>query len=299
VEVTVRASGYIQSAYYYANDEHGAQYPECRTSAAPILSSGYKIHSGLSGSMHDHCLLFKADIDILGTQNSIANHTIAPVVESYPWSHGATRSSMKLERSYIASEDESMINWSHNAQTMLMVVNTDKPNAFGEPRGYRIQPGRGGGMHLTIKNSSNLLNAQNFATHQLYVTQHKDSEPHASHALNNYDVTDPVIDFAAFFNGEGLHQEDVVLWFNLGMHHVPHTGDLPNTVFSTAQGSMLIMPHNYLLHDPSRDSRQTVRIDYDDEQGVEIIKTFDAELANGSVNLVRVPRYCLPVEQCR
>jgi len=34
------ASGYIQSAYYAANGEYG-----------------YKIHDGLSGSMHDHVLV--------------------------------------------------------------------------------------------------------------------------------------------------------------------------------------------------------------------------------------------------
>ncbi|KAI0030480.1 copper amine oxidase [Vararia minispora EC-137] len=268
IEVIVRASGYIQSAYYYANGNYG-----------------YQIHSGLSGSMHDHCLLFKADIDILGTSNSLANHTIVPVTETYPWSHGATRNSMRLERSYVASEDAGKIMWSENAQTMLMVVNADEPNSFGEPRGYRIAPGKGGGMHLTVTNSSNLLNSQSFATHDLYATVRKDAEPRAAHALNNYDVANPIIDFADFFDGETLEQTDVVLWFNLGMHHVPHTGDLPNTVFSTAQGSMLISPHNYLLHDPSRDTRQTVRIDYDDTKGVETVKTFGAEFSKGATNL--------------
>ena len=71
--------------------------------------------------MHDHSLLFKADIDILGTSNSIANHTIYPVAESYPWSHGETRNTMKLARSYVESEDDGKINWAANAQTMLMV----------------------------------------------------------------------------------------------------------------------------------------------------------------------------------
>ena len=50
--------------------------------------------------------------------------------------------------------------------------------------------------------------------------------------------------------------ENSVVWFNLGMHHMPHTGDLPNTVFSTAHSSMLIEPLNYLLGDPSQASSQ-------------------------------------------
>ena len=235
--------------------------------------------------MHDHSLLFKADIDILGTANSIANHTVVPTKEVYPWSHGAARSTMKLERSYIESEDDGKIMWSQNAQTMLMVVNTDEPNKFGEPRGYRVMPARGGGMYLTITESDNLLKSQSFATHNMYATVRKDTEPRAAHALNGYDVANPLIEFDKFLDGESLVQEDIVLWFNLGMHHVPHTGDLPNTVFSTAQGSMQILPHNYLLHDPSRDSKQTVRVNYNDS-GVQAVHTFGAEMSKGGANLV-------------
>lgn len=48
---------------------------------------------------------------------------------------------------------------------------------------------------------------------------------------------------------------------------------------------MLIVPHNYLLHDPSRDSRQTVRVNYN-SSGVQSVKTFGADAAKGGANLV-------------
>ena len=48
------------------------------------------------------------------------------------------------------------------------------------------------GKHLTITNSSNLFDSQNFATHQLYVTKQKDTELHAAHANNNYDTRNPI-----------------------------------------------------------------------------------------------------------
>lgn len=125
---------------------------------------------------------------------------------------------MKLERHNITSEDESKLNWTGNGQDMLMVVNFDEKNKFGEPRGYRIMPSRGGaGMHLTIQNSSNLFNSQGFATHQLYATKQHDSEPSSSHSTSDYDPKRPLIDFSEFFDGEGLIQEDLVLWYNLGM----------------------------------------------------------------------------------
>lgn len=73
--------------------------------------------------------------------------------------------------------------------------------------------------HLTVQNSSNLVNAARWAEHDLHVTQRKDTEPKGAHRLNSQDVHDPPVNFHDFFNGENLEQEDLVVWFNLGMHH--------------------------------------------------------------------------------
>ena len=60
----------------------------------------------LSGSMHDHILTFKADIDIAGTNNTMAKHTFVPVTEKYPWSN-STRNTMKLTRHDVETEADS------------------------------------------------------------------------------------------------------------------------------------------------------------------------------------------------
>ena len=67
-------------------------------------------------------------------------------------------------------------------------------------------------------------------------------------------------------------------YFNLGMHHVPDTSDLPNTIFSvstpvlhsyglltmhqSAHSSMVIRPQNYLPRDPSRNTIHQVRVNF-------------------------------------
>ncbi|KAK6910889.1 hypothetical protein I203_104924 [Kwoniella mangroviensis CBS 8507] len=270
IETVVRASGYIQSAYYAKNDEYG-----------------YHIHDGLSGSMHDHALNFKVDFDILGTNNTLVKHVIEPVEKEYKWRKGVSNT-MHMVRKEVANEDEGKMNWSANGQEQVIVVNKDAPNKYGEPRGYKIMPSRGGaGMHLTITNSSNLLNSVGFATHAYYVSKQKDSELKAANAWNDYDTANPLVNFDKFFDGENLIQEDLVFWFNLGMHHVPHTGDLPNTVFSTAQSGMVLTPHNYLLSDPSRQTSQQIRIDYD-EGDVTDVYTFGSEQAFGEIDLSQV-----------
>lgn len=211
--------------------------------------------------MHDHVLNFKADFDILGTENTMQLTTNVPITESYVWSD-KPRNTMKLQRRFVENEDEGKISWSPNAVTQYTVINQDALNAYGEYRGYRILPASPT-VHLTVLNSSNLARTINWATHDLFLTQHHDHEPRAAHPYNNQDIHDPPIDFAHFFNSESLVQEDLVVWFNLGMHHVPHTGDLPNTVFTTAQSAVHFMPVNYNMGDVSRRTRSQVRINYD------------------------------------
>jgi hypothetical protein len=89
IETIVRASGYIQSAFYANNSDYG-----------------YQIHDALSGSMHDHSLQFKVDLDIAGVNNTMVKHKFIPVDVNYKWSN-VTRSTMKLSRSEVSNEDES------------------------------------------------------------------------------------------------------------------------------------------------------------------------------------------------
>ncbi|KAA8650469.1 hypothetical protein EYZ11_000831 [Aspergillus tanneri] len=238
--VEVKASGYVQAAFYAHNEEYG-----------------YRIRDALSGSMHDHVMSFKADFDILGTDNSVELTSMVPVTQSYVWSE-RPRHTMKLRRLLVGSEDEGRLFW--EGGTQVHVINQDQRNRYGEFRGYHVLPA--GTTHLTVRNSSTLVHAARWAEYDVQITRQHDWEPRGAHAYNNQDVHDPPVDFSRFFDGESLNQTDLVLWLNLGMHHVPHTGDLPNTVMTTAHAGLRFTPVNYLLDNPSRRTRQAVRIQY-------------------------------------
>jgi Copper amine oxidase, enzyme domain len=51
-----------------------------------------------------------------------------------------------------------------------------------------------------------------------------------------------------------------VIYFNLGSHHVPHSGDIPNTLMHTSASSVMFTPFNFHDRDPSRHSVQGVRL---------------------------------------
>ncbi|KAH8701543.1 copper amine oxidase [Talaromyces proteolyticus] len=255
ISVEVRASGYIHGAFYAQNDDFG-----------------YRIHDYLSGSMHDHVLNFKADFDILGEDNTVQFIRVVPVNRSFTWSGNKARNTMMLERSFLENEDSSRFNWDPNSATQVLVVNTNKKTKFGEFPGYRIAPYTGT-AHLTVQDSSNLVNSAQWAGYDLQVTKQHDTEPRSAHPYNLEDVYDPPINFDTFFDGENLTQTDLVVWFNLGMHHLPHTGDLPNTVFTTAHSGIQFIPSNFLSSDASRQTVNQVRVEYSNGNA-SILKAF-------------------------
>lgn len=69
---------------------------------------------------------------------------------------------------------------------------------------------------------------------------------------------------------------------------VPHTGDLPNTVFTTAHSGFQLMPSNYFEIDQSRSTVNMVRIEY--ENGVTTnVETFGQQQSSGSCEISYEP----------
>ena len=92
---------------------------------------------------------------------------------------------------------------------MYVVVNKESVKLYGEYRGYRIAPYLGSPTYLTVQNSSTARRTNRFATHNMFVTKQKDTEPRSAAAWNNQDPYDPLVDFDTFFDGESLDQEDL------------------------------------------------------------------------------------------
>ncbi len=146
---------------------------------------------------------------------------------------------------------------------------TDVEIAWGERKGYRITSGTGlaSTPHLTIVNSTTLGDSARWAERDLWILQRKDTEPRSADPLNYFTPHDPLIDFTRMANHETLvhdkassYDGDLVVYFNLGAHHLPHSGDIPNTLMHTSATSVIFIPHNFNDRDPSRGSVQGVRL---------------------------------------
>lgn len=201
LEVVARASGYLQSSFYYPDQ---SRY-------------GPRIQEATQGSFHDHVLNYKADFDILGTANSFQVTDLVLRNSSQPW-FPELGEFEQMELDIHNLEEEAAFNWAPNNNAMYCVTNEDETNEWGSPRSFRILPGRSN-IHLTTLNSPFSAKNAEFAKTHLAVTRQHDTEPYSNSIANVNLPAKPQQDFSKFFDGESLDQEDLVVWFNLGMHH--------------------------------------------------------------------------------
>jgi primary-amine oxidase len=247
LEVIVRASGYLQSSFYYP-----AQ-----------AKFGPRIQQATQGSLHDHIVTYKADFDIVGAANSLQVSELVAVNQSQPWFPELGEfEQMEMNITYMGEEQQ--FNWAPNNQAMYVVLNPNATNAWGEKRGYRLVPGRSD-IHLSTLNSPWSLKNSEFAKSHLAVTRQHDNEPFANSVQNINLPFAPQQDFSKFFDGESVEAEDLVIWFNLGMHHYTRSEDVPVTLYTEAYSSIVFAPQNFFDRAQDGDllNRRWIEIDDD------------------------------------
>ncbi|KAF8600307.1 amine oxidase catalytic domain-containing protein [Ceratobasidium sp. AG-I] len=247
VEVRVAASGYLQATYW---DPSQDRY-------------GTRIQKTTMGCVHSHVINFKIDID--GMRSSLLKYeSWVFTLSMCPWfdaDEGPIRQ-LWVNRTWVPNEIQT--NMGENGQTTYVVANKNVKNKWGYPKAYRFQPGVHA-VHNPLQGSRRILNSARWGEWDLMIAKAKDTEPWSSTTWNQHLSADPPVDFSKFFDPpESIDQEDLVIYANLGMHHIPRAEDAPNTLFTDTRSSFILSPFNYFDEEPSRDIRNAILLEMDE-----------------------------------
>jgi len=164
---------------------------------------------------------------------------VEPMTVAYPWDQPQIKERNTMHLVEYPVTEETSLDWPRNSGELYIVYNSEETNAWGERKGYRIVPGTGlaAPIHLTIENSTTLGDSARWAEHDIWVLRRKDTEPRSADPLNYFEPHAPLINFNYMADHESLEpsesapsfDKDLVVYFNLGGHHIPHSGDIPNT----------------------------------------------------------------------
>ena len=197
------------------------------------------------GIDHDHFFSFRLDFDVDGTANSFVRDKFQ--VKRLP-AENLRKSLWVAEPDTAKTEEQAKARMSMEHPEGWRVVNPNVKGSLGYPVGYELMPGDNA-MSLLLPDDYPQKRA-GFTDYQVWVTPYRANERYAA---GDYPFLSK--------GGEGLptwtkanrpiENTDIVLWYSVGFHHVPHSEDWP--VMPTVWHEFELKPVNFFAQNPALD----------------------------------------------
>jgi primary-amine oxidase len=230
----IRFEGKLTGIIHTAGVEPGSPQRHA-TEVAPGVAAGY----------HQHFFTARLDLDVDGIEN------VAYEVEAEPLPAGPENpegSAFVARRRTFARESDAMRDASPLTARRWRVENPDRRNRMGTPVAYELVPGDT--VSPMALPDSGFRRRAGHLDHHLWVTPYRPDErfPAGEHP-NQASGGDGLPRWTAA--DRTLENEDLVLWYTFGSHHVPRLEDWP--VMPVASCGFALRPVGFFDHNPALD----------------------------------------------
>jgi primary-amine oxidase len=197
------------------------------------------------GVNHDHFFSFRLDFDVDGTANSFVRDKFQ--VQRLP-SDGLRKSVWVAIPETAKTEDQAKAQMSMEHPEIWRIINPNVKNHLGYPVGYQLTGGANA-MSLMVPDDYPQKRA-GFTDYQVWVTPYRDNERYAA---GDYTIQGKVGDGLPAWTkaNRAIENTDIVLWYTMGFHHVPHAEDWP--VMPTMWHEFELRPVNFFERNPALD----------------------------------------------
>ncbi|NND49516.1 MAG: tyramine oxidase, partial [Rhizobiales bacterium] len=235
IEMRIGATGIIAARGSEAGDMTAP-------SAAADTAFGELVAPGTVAVHHDHFFNFRIDLDVDGPANTLVRDRLVP--QRLPDAN-LRRSLWQVERDPVTTEGP--LSGQGNVARWRM-VNPGASTALGHQPGIEIVTG-GQATSLLAPDDESQARAA-FSAHKLWLTRHNPNELYAAGDYPNLSLGgDGLPAFAA--DSEAVENTDLVLWANIGMHHVTRVEDWP--VMPVRWHKLTLRPFNFFDQNPAFD----------------------------------------------
>jgi primary-amine oxidase len=206
---------------------------------------GHLVAPGINAPNHQHFFSYRLDLDVDGSANTIYE------VDTEAPSRGSANpegESFVMTERRLVSELKAIRDVSFAANRSWRVANTRTKNTLGQFTGYTLVPGAATPVFALAGSAPRRTGG--FTEHQLWATPYAPEELYAGgefqnlgrdwEGLSTYTKAD-----------RSLIETDVVLWYTLGITHIPRPEDWP--YMPAHRGSFRLLPTSFFARNPTLD----------------------------------------------
>jgi primary-amine oxidase len=192
---------------------------------------------------HQHFFCFRLDLDVDGVKNSVAETEVVPAGGANPEGNAFV-----VQQKLWRSEREAEGDLKPGGRRCWKVFNPNRTTALGHFPAYVLEPG--GNIVPHAQPGSSLRNRAPFLEHHLFATRQKPDEMHpAGDYPNQSEGGAGLPRFRA--DDEALANEDVVLWYTMGVSHTPRPEEWP--VMPASAVGFRLLPDGFFTRNPALD----------------------------------------------
>lgn len=203
------------------------------------------IMPGVLAPFHQHFFTMRLDLDIDGPGNVVQEvDTVAtPIDDHNP--HGVAFETRERD---LRREGEGERNLDPSAARFWRVVNRGRTNSLGSPVSYRIVPGAN--VLPFAATTADVLQRAPFLRSPLWVTRNDPAERYpAGDYPNQGDGTEGLVEWVKA--DRDIEDEDLVVWYTIGSHHIPRVEDWP--VMPMDRAGFMLRPDGFFDASPALD----------------------------------------------
>ncbi|MCS6912948.1 MAG: primary-amine oxidase [Myxococcales bacterium] len=207
---------------------------------------GHLVAPGVSAIHHQHFLHFRLDLDIDGFRNNalleMNSHPLPPQ------EHNPLGNAFRMELTPLRTEAQAQRDLNLATSRKWLIVNQVRRNALGHPTGFLLVPGENA-VPLAAPDSA-IRRRAGFINHHLWATRYAPGELYAAGDYPNQ-RSEPGGLPVYVANNDTLQGQDIVLWYTLGVTHIPRPEEWP--IMSSHRTGFLLLPAGFFHHNPSLD----------------------------------------------
>jgi primary-amine oxidase len=203
------------------------------------------VADGVAAPHHQHFFNFRLDLDVDGVNNTVVEQNTAAMP---PGPKNPYHNAFVMKEAPLRREAEAQRRLNLASDRRWRVINPSVTNALGQPTGYLLAPGENSlpyaGPNSSVRRRAGFMNSH------LWVTPHDPNEIYAAGFYINQSKGGDGLPKWTKAN-RALEDRDVVLWYTMGVTHLPRPEDYP--VMPVHKAGFKLLPVAFFSRNPALD----------------------------------------------